>query len=116
MLPTGWSLIRRCWYEFRMGHSTYLSFLLSLTNFLLISYNFLVAQVPVLKSLFSSIVHFMIVCTLVYVPLAVYVGHWHNCNQLPTDLGVAGEKNPYYQSILEKLDKIEKELYGTGKS
>ena len=113
MLPTSWSWFRRRWYEFRLGHTTYLSFLLGLTNFLLLSYNFLIAQIPVLKDLFSSILQFMVVCTIIYVPLAVYIGHWHKCTQLPTDLGVAGEKNPYYTLILEKLEKIEKELHET---
>jgi uncharacterized membrane protein len=109
-----WSWIRRRWYEFRMGHSTYLSFILSLTNFLLISYNFLISQIPILKSLFSSIAYFAVIFVIVYVPLTVYIGHLHMRKQLPTDLTVSGEKNPFYVTILEKLDKIEKELHGTG--
>ena len=112
-MAISWSWIRRRWYEFRMGHTTYLSFILSLTNFLLITYNFLIAQVPVLQNLFPSIFHFMLVSALLYVPLTTYIGYWHKCNQLPTDLGVAGEKNPYYSLILEKLEKLEKQTQET---
>ena len=38
-MQEGW--FRSRWYEFRMGHSTYLIFLLTFTNFILISYRFL---------------------------------------------------------------------------
>ena len=110
-LAIGWSWIRRRWYEFRMGHTTYLSFVLSLTNFLLISYNFLVSQIPTLKSLFSSVAYFSVVFVLVYVPCTIYIGHLHKRKQLSTDLTVAGEKNPFYVKILEELDKIEEELH-----
>jgi uncharacterized membrane protein len=115
-LAIGWSWIRRRWYEFRMGHSTYLSFVLSLTNFLLISYNFLISQVPMLKSLFSSIAYFAVIFVIVYVPFTVYIGYLHKRKQLPTDLTVAGEKNPFYVKVLEKLDKIEEDLHRTGEA
>jgi hypothetical protein len=113
VLTISWSWIRRRWYEFRMGHVTYLSFILSLTNFLLISYNFLISQVPMLKNLFSSVAYFMVIFILAYVPLTVYIGHLHMRKQLPTDLTVAGEKNPFFVKILEKLDKIEKKIQET---
>jgi hypothetical protein len=109
-LVISWSWIRRRWYEFRMGHTTYLSFVLSLTNFLLISYNFLVSQIPMLKNLFSSVVYFSVVFVVAYVPVTIYIGHMHNRKQLSTDLTVAGERNPFFMAILEKLDKIEKDL------
>ena len=112
-LAISWSWTRRRWYESRMGHSTYLSFILSLTNFLVISYTFLVTQIPVLQSLFSSIAYFTVVFVIVYIPVTVYVGHLHNRKQLPTDLTVAAEKNPIYLTILEKLDKLEKQLQET---
>jgi hypothetical protein len=113
-LAIGWSWIRRRWYEFRMGHSTYLSFILSLTNFLLISYNFLISQIPVLKSVFSSMAYFAVIFLIAYVPFTVYIGHLHNRKQLSTDLIVSGEKNPFYVAVLEKLDEIEKELQEIG--
>jgi len=99
-----------------MGHSTYLSFILSLTNFLLISYNFLISQIPMLKSLFSSIAYFAVIFVIAYVPFTVYIGHLHMRKQLPTDLTVSGEKNPFYVMVLEKLDKIEKEIHETGEA
>ena len=99
-----------------MGHSTYLSFVLSLTNFLLISYNFLISQIPTLKSLFSSVAYFAVIFVIVYVPFTIYIGHLHKRKQLSTDLTVAGEKNPFYVKVLEKLDEIEEELHRTGKA
>lgn len=69
-----------------------------------------------LKGLFSSIVYFAVIFVIVYVPLTVYIGHLHMRKQLPTDLIVSGEKNPFYVMVLEKLDKIEKEIHETGEA
>jgi len=107
-MKTNW--FKRRWFDFRMGHGTYLSFLLSFTNFLLISYNFLITQVPFLNELFPSIVEFTVVGAVVYIPLATYIGHWHNTKQLGVDVMVQADKNPYYQILIEKLDRIEQEL------
>jgi hypothetical protein len=107
-MKTNW--FKRRWFDFRMGHGTYLSFLLSFTNFLLISYNFLVSQVPFLQQLFPSILEFAVLGAVVYIPLAIYIGHWHNTKQLGTDITVQANKNPYYQILIEKLDRIEQEL------
>ena len=110
MVSINWSWVQRRWYEFRLGHSTYLSLFLSLTNFLLIAYNFLVSQVPILSELFSSILVFAVLFVIVYVPFTSYVGHLHTRKQLSTDFIVSGARNPYYAAILEKLDKIDEEL------
>lgn len=99
-----WDWFKRRWYNFRQGHSLYLSFLLSFTNFLLIVYNFLVSQVGFLRLLFPSIFHFAVLGILVYVPLTTVVGHWHVKKQLPTDTTVN------YKVILDRLDEIEKKL------
>lgn len=104
----GW--IRRRWYDFRVGHSTYLGFLLSLTNFLLIVYNFLISQVTYLRALFPDLWVFCLVSAFVYCPLAMYIGYWHRKHQLNTDLTMQAEKNPIYFEIMERLDKIEEIL------
>ena len=110
---------KRRWFDFRMGHGTYLTFLLGFTNFLLIVYNFLILQIPFLNSLFPTIFYFSTIGLLVYVPLATYIGYLHNRKQLATDVTIQADKNPYYKQLLEndkaifdKLKKIEEKLNG----
>lgn len=110
MISINWSWVQRRWYEFRIGHSTYLSLFLSLTNFLLIAYNFLVSQIPFLSELFSSILVFALLFAIAYVPFTSYVGYLHIRKQAITDSAVLGARNPYYAEILQKLDKIATEL------
>ena len=101
-----WTWVSRRWLDFRMGHATYLIFALSISNFILIAYNFLVSEVSFLNQLFPELWSFALVASLVYVPVAILIGHWHKNNQLKTDMQVAGEENPYFTKILQKLDAI----------
>ena len=101
-----WSWVKRRWWDFRVGHGAYLAFFLSFTNFLLIAYNFFVLQFSFLKSLFGNLLVFGLVGLLVYIPLAVYVGHLHKVKQLATDATVN------FQVILDRLDIIENKLNG----
>lgn len=90
-----WSWIKRRWWELRIGHTQYLAFFLSFSNFLLIAYNFLVTNLIDINLLFFAI--FAISC---YVPLSIYVGHLHKKKQLETDVNVQ------FKPILDRLDKI----------
>lgn len=98
------SWVKRRWLNFRHGHSFYLAFLLSLSNFLVITYTFLVSKVPVLGSVFPSIVHFAVVSLFVYVPLAVLVGHLHKKKQLAVDGRMT------YAVVLDELEEVKREL------
>ena len=105
-----WSWIKRRWFEFRNGHGTYLSFFLSFTNFLLITYNLLIDRVSFLCGLFSNVAVFAVVGILIYVPLAIVVGRLHNKKQLSTDMEVVSRANPVSMDIVERLKRIEKRL------
>jgi len=101
-----WEWVKRRWQEFRWGHNVYLAFLLSLTNFLLISYHFLIESLPIHLEL-----SFWILITVTcYVPLSIIVGHLHQTKQLKTDMVMATEVNPYFTQILEALKRIEERL------
>ena len=94
----------RWWAYFRRGHSTYLVFLLSFANFVVIQYRLLVEYVPPLKLLFSSILAFAAAFILVYVPLAVIIG-WLDYRRLavPVDMALAAEANPYARDLARAL-------------
>jgi hypothetical protein len=105
-----WGWFCRRWFDFRMGHGTYFSLFLSFTNFLLITYTFLVKEIPLLQTLFPSLLNFTFFGAIIYIPWATYVGHLHNTRQLQTDITVQADKNPYYQKILSELEEIKQKL------
>ena len=102
--------IKRRWAELRYGHSIYLGFAFSFFNFLLITYRLLVEQVPFLENVFPTLIIYFIVALIIYIPLAIVVGHFHRTRQLKTDITLSQEQDPYLKIILESLKRIEKKL------
>ncbi len=73
--------IRRRWLDFRNGHSIYLAFLLTFVNFILISYNFLIKQLPFGIGESMTLPLFILLFTLIYIPTAITLGVWHRKHQ-----------------------------------
>jgi len=94
----------RWWAYFRRAHSTYLAFLLSFANFIVIQYRLLVEYVPVLKFLFSSLVSFALAFFLVYVPLAVVIG-WLDYRRfaVPVDSALTARASPWHRDVAKAL-------------
>jgi len=69
--------ILRWWTYFRRDHSTYLVFLLSFANFIVIQYRLLVEYIPAMKVLFSSLLAFAATFFLVYISLAIIID-WYD--------------------------------------
>ena len=73
--------IRRRWLDFRNGHSIYLAFLLTFINFILISYNFLIKQLPFGIGDSITLPSFILLFVLMYIPTAITLGVWHRKHQ-----------------------------------
>ena len=73
--------IRRRWLDFRNGHSIYLAFLLTFINFILISYNFLIKQLPFGIGDSMTLPSFILLFILIYIPTAITLGVWHRKHQ-----------------------------------
>ena len=100
--------IRRRWFDFRMGHGTYLIFALSFANFILIFYRLLIERVEFLAEIFSSLWTFILVFGLMYIPLSILIGSWHKKNQIKVDSEQVFRRNPYmaeaFRFIIDILD------------
>lgn len=72
--------IRRRWLDFRNGHSIYLIFVLTFSNFILIAYNFAIKENPIFGGAISLPV-FVILFALVYIPVSMLIGYWHRKHQ-----------------------------------
>jgi hypothetical protein len=79
----------------------YLALLLGFSNFILIAYNF----VPEIKQMFN-LVQFVIIFTLIYIPVTMLIGHYHIRKQLPTENAVTSEVHPYRDKLLPGKEEL----------
>jgi hypothetical protein len=99
--------IRRRWYDFRMGHSLYLIFLLSFSNFILIAHRLLIERVPVLNEMFSNLIIFAIIFIIAYIPVSMAVGLWHRRTQLRVEVDLAMRQNPIFARAFATIIDIQ---------
>lgn len=68
--------IRDLWIYFKAGHSGYLTFTLSMLNFVVLQHRLVIEYIPVLSKYINSLSSFFLVFTLTYIPLAVGIGYF----------------------------------------
>ena len=96
--------IVRLWTYYRRGHSTYLAFLLSFANFIVIQYRLLIEYVPAMKVLFTSLLSFAITFFLIYIPLAIVIG-WYDYKRLavPVETALTARASPWVRDLAKAL-------------
>jgi len=99
--------IRRRWLDGRWGHSLYLMFGLTFINFILIFYRFLIEDIPIFSNLIESLWIFTILFIILYIPVSILIGHWHNQTQLKVDNYLKQMENPLLVSMFRILLDIE---------
>ncbi len=73
---------RRRWLDVKYGHTNYLIFSLTIVNFILIVYYFLIEKDSINNELFSNLGIFAAVLMIFYVPISILIGYWHRHTQL----------------------------------
>ena len=102
------SWFRRRWLDFRLGHSIYLIFALSFSNFVLIFYRLLVEQVEFLDEIFTDLWIFAIFFVLLYIPVSIVIGVWHRKTQLKVEQEQMFLQNPFLaKNFRVMIDVIE---------
>jgi len=91
---------RRRWFDFRQGHSVYLIFLLTFTNFVLIFHRLLIEKVEFLNNIFKDLWVFIIVFVLIYIPTSIIIGSWHRKSQFKIEADVMMRQNPLMAKML----------------
>ena len=99
----GW--LQERWFEFRQGHGTYLGFILSFVNFVLISYNLFLEKI--FKDL--TLLQFCLIFGSLYLPAGIIIGRLHIKKQIRYDTGMIFNQNPGLQAMMNELKEI-KEL------
>lgn len=93
--------LSRLWYYFRIGYSTYLTFLLGVANTLVVLYYLLIQNVPGLQAVFPHFAVFVVISVVVGLPLSIGVG-WLHLKRTPaflSEIDIGVEANPYYYKL-----------------
>ena len=93
-MKIGSNWIRRRWMEGRTGNSVYLLFTITMLNFILISYRFVIEQDPVLEELLPNLWIFGLIFLALYFPGAIIIGRWHNLTQLKVETWIKVSEQP----------------------
>lgn len=90
-------IVSRFWFYFRTGYSTYFTFLLGYVSTLVTIYYLAIKNMPDLLSIFPQFLTFVVVGTVIGVPLAIVVG-WLHLKRTPAwtaEMDISAEANPY---------------------
>jgi len=87
--------VRRRWQDFRFGHSLYLIFALSFSNFILIFHRLLIERVEPLNEIFGDLWVFAIVFILLYIPISIGIGAFHRRTQIRVESEQNLLNNPF---------------------
>ena len=87
----------RSWYYFRMGWSTYFAFIFAAINTLTVTYFLAIERYPELSVIFPSFPQYVLIITIIGIPLLVLVGYVHYKRTLAfrSEVDVVLESNPY---------------------
>jgi len=87
----------RTWFYFRNGWSTYFAFIFAAVNTLTVTYYLAIEKAPTLSIFFPSFIHYVIITTLIGIPLLVIVGylHYKRTSARKAEVDIGYETNPY---------------------
>jgi hypothetical protein len=95
------NFLNRAWYYFRLGYSTYLTFLLGYVSTLVTVYYLAIKNIPQLLDIFPKFVPFAVLSTIVGVPLSVTIGwvHLKRSGLFSSEQDISVESNPYLYKL-----------------
>ncbi len=95
---TGLGFAARLWFYFRIGYSTYLTFLLGYVSTLITVYYLAIKNIPQLLDIFPHFVPFSILATVIGGPLSATIGwiHLKRSAAFRSEMDINVEANPYY--------------------
>lgn len=93
--------VARLWFYFRMGYSTYLTFLLGYISTLITVYYLAIKNIPSLLDIFPKFVPFAVLSTVIGAPLSIGIGWLHLKRSLAysSEMDIGVESNPYYYKL-----------------
>ena len=94
--------VTRFWYYFRMGYSTYLTFIMGYVTTLITVYYLAIKNLPFLLKLFPSFWMFSLLATVIGSPLSVAIGwlHLKRTHAYSSELDISVESNQYSYKLI----------------
>lgn len=94
-------IIFRAWYYFRQGWSTYLAFVFAAVNTLTVTYFLAINRAPVLKEIFPSFAHYVIIISVIGIPSLVLIGylHYKKTSAYRAETDIVYETNPFVRRM-----------------
>jgi hypothetical protein len=91
----------RAWFYFRQGWSTYFAFILAAINVMVTTYYLAIKDVPILKAIFPSFGHYVIIMTIIAIPILVVVGyvHYKKSGAYSAEADINVESYPYWYKL-----------------
>ena len=92
----------RGWFYFRQGWRVYFAFIFAAINTLTVTYFLAIENYPVLKEVFPSFIHYIVIAVLVGIPLLVLIGyaHYKRTPSYKAEADIHIEANPHMRRIL----------------
>ena len=92
----------RGWFYFRQGWSVYFAFIFAAINTLTVTYFLAIDNYPVLKEVFPSFIHYIVIVVLVGIPMLVLVGyaHYKRTASFKAEADIHIEVNPHMRRML----------------
>src|SRR3989338_4963736 len=98
----------RAWFYFRNGWSLYFAFIFAAINTLTVTYYLAIERIPSLQMIFPSFLHYVVIVTLVGVPLLIFIGyaHYKKTAAFRSEVDISMETNPYQRRMVVNTEAI----------
>ncbi|MEW6044620.1 MAG: hypothetical protein AB1608_10190 [Thermoproteota archaeon] len=97
------NFLRKLWWDGRVGHTTYLMFVLTFVNFILITYSFLIEQNEIFEKFISDLWLFVIIFIIIYFPVSILIGSWHTKTQISVEKTIKQLEDPLLARMIRTL-------------
>lgn len=96
----------RSWFYFRTGWSTYFAFVLGAVNTLTVTYYLAVEEIPILKEVFPTFIHYVVVAIIIIIPTLTTIGyiHFKKSQSYKAEADVSIEANPHFYRLIQTTE------------
>ena len=92
----------RGWFYFRQGWSVYFAFIFAAVNTLTVTYFLAIENYPILKEIFPSFFHYILIVVTVGIPCLILIGyaHYKRTPSFKAEADIQVEANPHFRRTL----------------
>ena len=92
----------RGWFYFRQGWSVYFAFIFAAVNTLTVTYFLAIENYPILKEIFPSFFHYILIVVTVGIPCLISIGyaHYKRTPSFKAEADIQVEANPHFRRTL----------------